>query len=154
MTIKAPRMPHLLLLIFLLSGLLTACASESPADVSSTESSAPLLASLAEMPQEVQDSPVSVQQAYQFNVANPDVMTQIPCYCGCGAMGHTSNYDCYVADVAADGTITYDTHALGCSICVDITLDVMRLRSQGKTVAETKAEIDRIYAQYGPSNIP
>lgn len=112
------------------------------------------MAALDTMPQDVQDSPVTVQQAYQFNVANPDVMTQIPCYCGCGSMGHTSNYDCYVADVTSDGAVEYDSHALGCSICVDITQDTMRLLKQGKTVAEVKADIDRTYAQYGPSNIP
>lgn len=154
MTRKSHRFPLLLLLIFLLSGLLSACAGK-PAGGDPSEAATDLaLASLAEMPQEVQDAPVSVQQAYQFNVANPDVMTQIPCYCGCGSMGHTSNYDCYVSDVAADGAITYDAHALGCSICVDITQDTMRLLKQGKTVAETKADIDRTYAQYGPSNIP
>jgi len=52
------------------------------------------------------------------------------------------------------GTITYDTHALGCSICVDITLDTMRLLRQGKTVAEIKTFVDQTYSQYGPSNIP
>lgn len=154
MTHKSYRFPLLILVIFLLSGVLAACAGE-PTRFATPQAAADLpMASLADMPQEVQDSPVSVQQAYQFNVANPDVMTQIPCYCGCGSMGHTSNYDCYVADVAADGAISYDTHALGCSICVDITLDTMRLLKQGKTVAETKADIDRTYAQYGPSNIP
>ena len=154
MTRKSYRFPLLILLILMLSGVLAACAGEPASHDGVTGTSDLAMASLADMPQEVQSAPVSVQQAYQFNVANPDVMTQIPCYCGCGSMGHTSNYDCYVADVAADGAITYDTHALGCSICVDITQDTMRLLKQGKTVAETKADIDRTYAQYGPSNIP
>ena len=42
------------------------------------------------------------------------------------------------------------THALGCSICVDITQDTMRLLRQGKTVSEIKALIDQTYSQYGP----
>ena len=154
MTLQAYRIPLVILLIFLLSGLLTACAGEPGPGGTPQAASDLAMASLADMPQEVQEAPVSVQQAYQFNVANPDVMTHIPCYCGCGSMGHTSNYDCYVADVAADGAITYDPHALGCSICVDITQDTMRLLKQGKTVVEAKAVIDRTYAQYGPSNIP
>jgi len=112
------------------------------------------MASMADMPAEVRAAPVTVQQAYQFNVANPDVMSQIPCYCGCGAMGHTSNYDCYVAGVNVDGSIKYDTHALGCSICVDITQDTMRLMKEGKTVPQIKAYVDQTYAQYGPSNMP
>ena len=112
------------------------------------------MASMDGMPDEVKSAPTTVQQAYQFNVANPDVMKQIPCYCGCGKMGHTSNYACYVQSVDGQGVITYDTHALGCSICVDITQDTMRMLKQGKTVAEIKSSIDQTYAKYGPSNIP
>ena len=65
-----------------------------------------------------------------------------------------SNYACYVAEAGSDGTITYDNHALGCSICVDITQDTMRLLNEGKSTAEIKAVIDQTYSQYGPSNMP
>jgi len=112
------------------------------------------LASLEDMPTEVQTAPVTVQQAYQFVVANPEVMKQIPCYCGCGAMGHASNYACYVSGVDGNGSVSFDSHALGCSICVDITQDTMRLLKQDKTVSEIKDYIDQTYSQYGPSNIP
>lgn len=112
------------------------------------------LAPLADMPAEVQASPVSVQEAYRFAFANPDVLTQIPCYCGCGSMGHTSNYACYVSGENDDGSQTFESHALGCSICVDITQDTMRLLDEGKSVADTQVYIDQSYSQYGPSNIP
>ena len=112
------------------------------------------MADMAGMPAEVQNSPVSVQQAYQFAAANPEILTKIPCYCGCAAVGHTSNYDCYIDEVDGQGQISYDTHALGCSICVDITQDTMRLLKQGKSVADIKATVDQTYAQYGPSNMP
>ncbi len=112
------------------------------------------MASLADMPAEVQSAPVSVQQAYQFAAANPDILQKLPCYCGCGEMGHTSNYACYVAGREADGSVKYDPHALGCSICVDITLDAMRLLKQGKSVQDIRAYVDSTYARYGPSNMP
>ena len=141
------------LLIFALliasSGLLTACGAQSSAEDHNLA-----MASLDGMPMDVKNAPVAVQQSYQFNVANPDVMEQLPCYCGCGAMGHTSNYACYVSGIESDGTINYDSHALGCSICVDITQDTMRLLKQGKTVGEIKVYVDQTYAQYGPSNMP
>jgi hypothetical protein len=108
------------------------------------------MATLDDMPAEVQQAPVAVQQAYQFAVANPEILEQIPCYCGCGAMGHTSNYACYVAGVNEDGVIEYDNHALGCSICVDISQDVMRLLDQGKDVPEIFAYVDSNYARFGP----
>ncbi|MDZ4158153.1 MAG: PCYCGC motif-containing (lipo)protein [Anaerolineaceae bacterium] len=50
--------------------------------------------------------------------------------------------------------VVYDTHALGCSICVDINQDVMRLLDEGKTVPEIRAYVDQTYTQYGPSNMP
>jgi hypothetical protein len=106
------------------------------------------------MPAEVQAAPVTVRQAYQFAAANHDLMKDIPCYCGCGNIGHSSNYDCYVSGVDDKGGITYDSHALGCSICVDITQDVMRLQREGKSPQEARAYIDEIYSKYGPSNIP
>ena len=137
------------ILLIVFSGSLTACGAKSSDDNQDLA-----MASMDQMPEEVQNAPVLVQQAYQFNVANPEVMKQIPCYCGCGAMGHTSNYSCYVSGVDADGKLSYDTHALGCSICVDITQDTMRLLKQGKTVPEIKAYVDQTYSQYGPSNMP
>lgn len=112
------------------------------------------MAPLTDMPAEVQTAPVSVQQAYQFAIANPDVLEQIPCYCGCGEMGHTSNYSCYVYDQNPDGSLVYETHALGCSICVDITQDTMRLFKQEKTAPEIINYVDRNYSKYGPSNMP
>ncbi|MDP2776092.1 MAG: PCYCGC motif-containing (lipo)protein [Anaerolineales bacterium] len=110
--------------------------------------------SMDQMPAEVQSAPVTVQTAYQFAAANPDVIKNIPCYCGCGDIGHTSNYDCYVSDVDAQGNIKFDNHALGCSICVDITQDVMRMLREGKSPQEARAYIDATYSKYGPSNIP
>ena len=112
------------------------------------------MASMDLMPAEVKSAPVTVQEAYQFNIANPDVMKNIPCYCGCGNVGHMSNYDCYVSDVDEAGNITFDYHALGCSICVDITQDGMRMLREGKSTQEARAYIDATYSKYGPSNIP
>lgn len=136
---------------------LSACSSQS-----SSEEIHLNMASMDLMPAEVHSAPVTVQEAYQFNVANPDVMKDIPCYCGCGNIGHTSNYDCYVSDVDSAGNpstgsgqaITFDNHALGCSICVDITKDVMRMLKDGKSPQEVRASIDAAYSKYGPSNIP
>jgi len=148
MTASLRRLSLLLVtLALILSGVLSACSTNT------TDHSFPM-APVDGMPAEVQSAPVTVQQAYQFASANPDVMTQIPCYCGCGSLGHTSNYSCYVSSVGADGSITYDNHALGCSICVDITQDAMRMLKDGKTVPEIKAYVDQTYAKFGLSNMP
>ncbi len=109
------------------------------------------LASLSAMAQFVQEAPPTVQEAYRFAVANPEVMHKIPCYCGCGAMGHKDNLSCYVKEFWPDGSIEFDNHATGCSICVDITQDVMRLMRQGQDLKSIRAYVDQQYSQYGPS---
>ena len=135
----------LLIIGIALAGL-PACSTQQETDLH--------MMPMDQMPAEVQSAPVTVQEAYQFTAANPDVMKNIPCYCGCGDIGHTSNYDCYVSDMDAEGNLKFDNHALGCSICVDITQDVMRMLREGKSPQEARAYIDATYSKYGPSNIP
>ena len=144
---KTNKIIVLSILSILLLAALPACTGQSSA-------SQQAMMPLGQMPNEVQSAPVTVQQAYQFASANPELMKQIPCYCGCGAVGHTSNYSCYVQSVDANGKITFDKHALGCSICVDITQDVMRLQREGKSSQDIRATVDTTYSKYGPSNKP
>lgn len=108
---------------------------------------------LNELPDEVRQAPVTVQEAYQFAISNPDELKAVPCFCGCGAAGHTSNYNCFIKEIKPEGEIVYDWHALGCSICVDIARDVMRMTKDGKPIADIQAAIDQTYSQYGPSNM-
>ena len=145
--ISKPR-KLLFIIAVLLSTAMSACSTSKSSDVHL------YMMPLGKMPAEVQSAPVVVQEAYQFASINPDVMQDIPCYCGCGDIGHTSNYDCYVSDVDAQGNIIFDNHALGCSICVDITKDVMRMLQEEKTPAEARAFVDTTYSKYGTSNIP
>jgi hypothetical protein len=145
---KANKFIFLVIVLALVSTAISACSTSSSSEVHL------VMASMDQMPMDVQSAPVVVQEAYQFNVANPNIMQDIPCYCGCGDIGHTSNYDCYVSDVDASGKITFDNHALGCSICVDITQDVMRMLRDGKTPQDARVYMDNTYSKYGPSNIP
>lgn len=52
-----------------------------------------------------------VVEAYRYAAGHRDALRFIPCYCGCGSLGHESNYDCYVYAVAGDGRVTYSAHA-------------------------------------------
>ena len=147
--------PFALAVVFLaLAVSLAGCGGASSGAASTPALAGLKMAPMADMPAEVQRAPSTVQQAYQFAAANPDVLTQIPCHCGCGAMGHTSNYACYIAGQNADGSLKFDSHALGCSICVDISQDTMRLLKEGRTVKDIRAYVDNKYGQYGPSNMP
>ena len=143
---KTHKLFFLFIIVVLLSTTISACSSKS-------QSTDLRMMSMDQMPADVQSAPVTVQTAYQFAAANPDMMKNIPCYCGCGNVGHTSNYSCYISGEDSNSQLTFDTHALGCSICVDITQDAMRLLRQGKNVTEIKAYVDKTYSRFGPSNM-
>jgi hypothetical protein len=141
------KLLFLSIIVVLLSTTISACSTQK-------QSNDLHMMSIDQMPAEVQSAPVTVQTAYQFAAANPAIMKNIPCYCGCGNVGHTSNYSCYISQVDDTGKLTFDHHALGCSICVDITQDVMRLLKDGKSPQDARAYVDATYSKYGPSNIP
>lgn len=103
----------------------------------------------------IHDAPERVRMSYRFAVENQEELAKYPCYCGCGAMGHTSNLSCYILDTREDGSIVYDYHALGCGICVDITMDVMRMLGEGRSSPEIRAYVDATYSSFGPgTNTP
>jgi len=56
-------------------------------------------------------APKGAVKAYQFALDRPDLLSQVPCYCGCGQeAGHTSNLDCFVRSRNGN-EITFDDHA-------------------------------------------
>jgi hypothetical protein len=103
------RHPLILTVVLLLVPLfsLAACARDAAADREIR------LAPLSEMPIEIQRAPTSVREAYRFAVANPELVSQFPCYCGCGSVAHESNLDCYIRESRPDGTVVFDNHAFG-----------------------------------------
>jgi hypothetical protein len=145
------RKPTALLTIFLVLSLLTPFVSGCGGQTAAPEAHSLHMAPLSDMPDMVRTASPIIQQAYQFAAANADITSQMPCYCGCGPIGHKSLYNYYVAEAAADGALTYDLHAVNCKICVDITQDVMRLLREGQGVDEIRPYIDQEYARYGPS---
>lgn len=52
------------------------------------------------------------KKAYQVALTIPDDLKQIPCYCGCSAVGHTSNLDCFIKERNGDNVI-FDDHGAG-----------------------------------------
>ena len=145
-----PHLPLVILVILPLFSFLVGCSSQSNATSSNNPNTMGLIANL---PGEIQKAPPTVREAYEFAVTNPDALKNVPCYCGCGVAGHTSNYSCYIKDIKPTGEIVIDRHALGCSICVDIARDVMKMTKEGKSPKDIRVTIDQTYSQYGPSNM-
>ncbi len=92
---------------------------------------------------------------YTFAMRHPEVLTYIPCTCGCGGMGHESVWNCYVRRIEADGTVVFDEHAAGCRICQDIARDAIRLWQRGSPLPEIWQAIDAAYpGQQTPTDYP
>jgi len=130
----------LLVLLFLASSLAAAGCSSPKGTI------AVVMADAAALPAELGSEPRRVTEAYRFAAANPDVVKQMPCYCGCNSMDHTSNYSCFWQ---AEGVV--ELHATGCGICVDIAQDTIQGLSQGRSLADIRAQIDQDYSRFGPS---
>lgn len=66
-----------------------------------------------ELPSFAGQASAKVQEAYHYAVAHPEVLQYVPCFCGCGNIGHRHNADCYVKERHRDGRITFTSHAVG-----------------------------------------
>ncbi|MCC6457957.1 MAG: hypothetical protein IT328_23585 [Caldilineaceae bacterium] len=104
-----------------------------------------VLAEISSMPSQVQSAPQLVRDSYRFAATHADALHQIPCYCGCGAMEHRSNYACFWQK---SGQV--DEHALNCGICVDIAQDVQRGLERGQSLADIRTQVDADYSRFGP----
>ena len=65
------------------------------------------------LPADIARAPAEVREAYRFAIANRDTLKYIPCYCGCGAGGHSSNASCYVKDTSTPENLQFDRMSLG-----------------------------------------
>src|SRR5258706_11429652 len=71
------------------------------------------LAPEALLPKDIRRARLEVREAYRFAIANRDTLRYIPCYCDCGAQGHTSNASCYVQDNSTPEKLLFDRMTLG-----------------------------------------
>lgn len=51
-----------------------------------------------------------VAEAYSFAVNHPEILRNMPCYCGCAANGHQNNEECFVDSRLDDGTVVLNPH--------------------------------------------
>ena len=61
-----------------------------------------------EFPSGVEKAPPEVLEAYLFAAKHPEVLSHMPCYCGCenpDTSAHKSNYDCFVDIIDRTGAL-------------------------------------------------
>lgn len=78
--------------------------------------------------------------AYQTAKDIPEVLEQLPCFCGCmTSFGHKNNLFCFK-----------DQHGSGCEICQDIALDARKMHDEGMSIAKIQENIRAKYSKYQP----
>lgn len=91
--------------------------------------------------------PAEVTARYHFVEQHPELISTIPCYCGCGnSLGHQSLRDCYLRP---DGG-GYDDHASVCYVCLEEVTDIERLVAAGEDPASIRTWIGTEYSKFGP----
>ncbi len=131
--------------VILIAGLAYALLSGTTSSSTSTQNSTSTSADQIKFPSFVYTNPLTLK-AYTYATEHPDMLEQIPCYCGCGGhSGHRFLRDCFIHD-----DWTYDEHASFCDVCVGEAIKVQDYLSQGKTLTEARALIDQEYAAKYP----
>ena len=98
-----------------------------------------------------------VQQVFEFAARHPEVLSYVPCYCGCEnpQLGHKGNHDCFVKSRAANGMVTaWEPHGIGCQICIDVGREAMLLFNSGASVTAIRSAIEKKYGAYFGSSTP
>jgi hypothetical protein len=55
-----------------------------------------------------------VEVVFHFAADHPEVLSRIPCFCGCESRGHKHNDDCFVAARDERGRVTeWEPHGIG-----------------------------------------
>ncbi|MDR9854977.1 PCYCGC motif-containing (lipo)protein [Paenibacillus sp. VCA1] len=95
-----------------------------------------------------------LKTAYSTAAGVKDMLSSIPCYCGCGeSAGHKSNLNCFIKEVNPDdGSVVWDDHGTRCGVCVETAMTVSELSKQGKSLKEIRTIIDQTYStgKYAP----
>lgn len=99
-------------------------------------------------PEFLKNKPEDMQVIYLAAAKNRELLEQMPCYCGCGeSVGHTSNYDCFIAENKKDGKIVWDDHGTRCGVCLEIAAQSVYELNNGKSVKEIRTMIDETYKE-------
>lgn len=89
-----------------------------------------------------------VTSAYQFAAEHPEVLSYVPCFCGCERAGHTGNADCFVKARAPNGDVVeWDEHGVECTVCIDVANRSRQMHASGASVHDIRTAIDK---EFGP----
>jgi hypothetical protein len=92
-----------------------------------------------------------IEAAYAYAMAAPAVLEWMPCYCGCGAMGHGSNLDCFFKPATAGRSgLVFEEHASYCGICIDTALMAKQMSAEGQSLRAIREAVDATFGGAAP----
>lgn len=86
-----------------------------------------------------------LEAMYRFAMDNGELVSYMPCTCGCGQSGHMSLWNCFVQRIDATGKVAFSDHATGCQICQDLLRDVIDMDRRGSPPIEIRKYLDEHY---------
>ncbi len=91
--------------------------------------------------------PEVVRAAYVFAAEHPEILSYVPCFCGCERGGHKGNDDCFVARRDAKGDVVeWEPHGLDCAVCIDVASYAQQLHSSGASVSDIRNAVEKRWA--------
>jgi hypothetical protein len=100
-------------------------------------------------------SPELITAAYRFAAEHPEILTYVPCFCGCERSGHRGNADCFVKARAANGdVVAWEEHGMECNVCLDVAQQAMQMYASGASVRDIRAAVERKWAAQALSHTP
>jgi hypothetical protein len=99
--------------------------------------------------------PEVVRAAYKFAAEHPEILSYVPCFCGCERSGHRGNEDCFVKARNAQGDVTeWDAHGLDCAVCLDVANESMQMYRSGASVRDIRAAVEKKWASPSSGHTP
>lgn len=96
-----------------------------------------------------------VRAVYKFAAEHPEILSYVPCYCGCERMGHKGNDDCFVRSRNAKGdVIEWEDHGMECAVCIDVANRSLQLFSSGASAKDIRATIEKEFGSRYPQHTP
>ena len=99
--------------------------------------------------------PEVVAAAFQFAAEHPEVLSYVPCFCGCEHGGHKGNHDCFVKSRATNGdVIEWEEHGVECAVCIDVATRSRQMLASGASVRDIRAAVEKEFSPNFPSMTP
>ena len=88
-----------------------------------------------------------IRAAYQFAAEHPEILSYVPCFCGCERSGHQGNENCFVKARGANGDVTqWEPHGMECNVCLDVATQAMQMHASGASVRDIRAAVEQKWA--------